>query len=44
VPEDLVVLYDPHQDLDRGFRIFEPRIGPETQDAAPETAKQAEYR
>ena len=41
-PGDLVVLYGPHQGLDRAFRMFEPKIDPEGQDAAPETMKKSE--
>jgi len=41
-PGDLVVLYGPHQGLDRAFRMFEPKIDPEEQDAAPETLKTSE--
>ena len=38
-PGDLVVLYGPHQGLDRAFRMFEPKLG---QDPAPEATKQRE--
>jgi CPA2 family monovalent cation:H+ antiporter-2 len=41
-PGDLVVLYGPHQGLDRAFRMFEPKVDPEGQDAAPETLKTSE--
>jgi len=43
-PGDLVVLYGPHEGLDRAFRMFEPKTGPETHDAALETEKNSEQR
>jgi CPA2 family monovalent cation:H+ antiporter-2 len=43
-PGDLVVLYGPHQGLDRAFRLFEPKSAPEAHDAALEMEKRAEQR
>ena len=41
-PGDFVVLYGPHPGLDRAFRMFEPKIDPESRDAAPEPMKKPE--
>ena len=43
-PGDLVVLYGPHEGLDRAFRMFEPKIDPEGQEAAPELVRNPEQR
>jgi CPA2 family monovalent cation:H+ antiporter-2 len=41
-PGDLVVLYGPHEGLDRAFRMFEPKIDPKRRRAAPETVRNPE--
>jgi CPA2 family monovalent cation:H+ antiporter-2 len=42
-PGDLVVLYGPHQGLDRAFRMFEPRTEDEAQEPAPDALKNSKH-
>jgi CPA2 family monovalent cation:H+ antiporter-2 len=41
-PGDLVVLYGPHEGLDRAFRMFEPKIDPDQREATPRTLRTSE--